>query len=172
MNHAKQLILRCSSIYLDFWHGDCEILVKKLSRKEMIMDAKTKILVVDDEEVVRLSHSRLLGGNDCDVETVWNGANALAEMERCPYDLVLLDLRMPGMDGLTTLRAIKRRWPSAEVVIITGYPSVETAKEAIRLGAYDYLANPVPPDEVIRVASSAIAQKRWSLQREQMAQAN
>lgn len=130
------------------------------------MNAKTKILVVDDEEVVRLSHSRLLSGNDCKVETVWNGADALAEMGRRRYDLVLLDLRMPGMDGLTTLRAIKDNWPSAEVVIITGYPSVETAKEAIRLGAYDYLAKPVPPDEVIRVAASAITQKRWSLQQE------
>ena len=131
------------------------------------MDARTKILVVDDEEVVRLSHSRLLSGDDCNVETVWNGAAALAEMERRPYDLVLLDLRMPGMDGLTTLRAIKDRWPSAEVVIITGYPSVETAKEAIRLGAYGYLAKPVPPDEVIRVASGAITQKKWSLHQAQ-----
>ena len=131
------------------------------------MDAITKILVVDDEEVVRLSHSRLLSGDDCNVETVWNGAAALAEMERRPYDLVLLDLRMPGMDGLTTLRAIKDKWPSAEVVIITGYPSVETAKEAIRLGAYDYLAKPVPPDEVIRVASGAITHKKWSLHQAQ-----
>ena len=130
------------------------------------MDEKTKILVVDDEEVVRLSHLRLLSGNDCSVATAWNGVEALAEMERHPYDLVLLDLRMPGMDGLTTLRAIKSRWPSAEVVVITGYPSVESAKEAIRLGAYDYLAKPVPPDDVIRVASGAITQKKWSLQQQ------
>lgn len=136
------------------------------------MDPTTKILVVDDEEIVRLSHARLLGGNDCRVETVWNGADALAEMARRSYDLVLLDLRMPGMDGLTTLRAIKERWPNAEVVIITGYPSVETAKEAIRLGAYDYLAKPVPPDEVIRVAASAITQKKWSLQHEVSQQHN
>ena len=133
------------------------------------MDGKTEILVVDDEEVVRLSHSRLLRGKDCNVETVWNGPDALAAMERHHYDLVLLDLRMPGMDGLTTLHAIKTRWPSAAVVIITGFPSVETAKEAIRLGAYDYLAKPVPPDEVIKVASGAITQKRWSLQQQQAA---
>ena len=136
------------------------------------MDGKTEILVVDDEEVVRLSHSRLLRGDDCNVETVWNGADAIAAMERHHYDLVLLDLRMPGMDGLTTLRAIKSKWPAAEVVIITGYPSVETAKEAIRLGAYDYLTKPVPPDEVIKVASGAITQKRWSLQHQEAAQAS
>ncbi len=134
------------------------------------MDGIAKILIVDDESIVRLSHSRLLRGSECKVEAVWNGADALAEMERQAYDLVLLDLRMPVMDGLTTLRAIKSRWPCAEVVIITGYPTVETAKEAIRLGAYDYLAKPVPPDEVIKVASGAIAQKRWSLHEDQTAQ--
>ncbi len=136
------------------------------------MNGIAKILIVDDESIVRMSHSRLLRGGDCKVEAVWNGADALAEMERQAYDLVLLDLRMPEMDGLTTLRAIKSRWPSAEVVIITGYPTVETAKEAIRLGAYDYLAKPVPPDEVIKVANGAIAQKRWSLHQDRTIQAN
>ena len=135
------------------------------------MNAKTEILVVDDEEVVRKSHLRLLSRDDCNVEAVWNGADALAEMERHPYDLVLLDLRMPGMDGLTTLRAIKSKWPTAEVVIITGYPSLETAKEAMRLGAYDYLAKPVAPDEVIKVASDALTQKKWALQCEPLPQA-
>ena len=78
------------------------------------MDGKAKILIVDDDYIVRLSHARLLSGSDCNVEAVWNGADALVEMERQEYDLVLLDLRMPGMDGMTTLRAIKSRWPSAE----------------------------------------------------------
>lgn len=127
------------------------------------MDNKTKILVVDDEEVVRLSHSRLLTGTDCSVEAVWNGVDALREMERNSFDLVLLDLRMPGMDGMSVLRMIKQRWPESEVVVITGYPSIETAKEAIRLGAYDYLAKPADPDQVIKVASGALTQKKWAL---------
>ena len=130
------------------------------------MNEKTKILVVDDEEIVRLSHLRLLTRDDCNVAAVWNGADALREMERARFDLVLLDLRMPGMDGMTVLRVIKQRWPESEVVVITGYPSVETAKEAIRLGAYDYLAKPVNPDDIIKVASSAITQKKWALQRD------
>ena len=127
------------------------------------MDEKTKILVVDDEEVVRLSHIRALASIHCDVEVVKNGTEALQVMEQRPADVVLLDLRMPGMDGMAVLKAIKRSWPETEVVIITGYPSVDTAKEAVRLGAYDYLAKPIGPDEVINVANGAMTQKKWAL---------
>jgi DNA-binding NtrC family response regulator len=127
------------------------------------MDEKTKILVVDDEEVVRLSHIRALASIHCDVEVVKNGTEALQVMEQRPADVVLLDLRMPGMDGMAVLKEIKHSWPETEVVIITGYPNVDTAKEAVRLGAYDYLAKPVGPDEVINVANGAMTQKKWAL---------
>ncbi|MCX7179528.1 MAG: response regulator [Proteobacteria bacterium] len=130
------------------------------------MNEKTNILVVDDEEVVRMSHLRLLAREDRQVAAVWNGTEALREMEQSSFDLVLLDLRMPGMDGMAVLKLIKQRWPASEVVVITGFPSVETAKEAIRLGAYDYLAKPVNPDDIIKVASGAITQKQWSLHRD------
>ena len=130
------------------------------------MEEKTKILVVDDEEVVRLSHIRTLASIHCNVEVVKSGAEALRVMEQRPADVVLLDLRMPGMDGMAVLKAIKQNWPETEVVIITGYPNIETAKEAVRLGAYDYLAKPLGPDEVISVANGAITQKRWALRRD------
>jgi ActR/RegA family two-component response regulator len=65
---------------------------------------------------------------------------------------------------MTVLKTIKERWPESEVVIITGYPSIETAKEAVRLGAYNYLAKPVNPDDVVKVANGAMMKKRWSLQ--------
>ncbi len=130
------------------------------------MDEKTKILVVDDEEVVRLSHIRTLASIHCDVEVVRDGGEALDVMAQRPADVVLLDLRMPGMDGMAVLKTIKQRWPETEVVIITGYPSVDTAKEAVRLGAYDYLAKPVGPDEVINVANGAMTQKKWSMHRD------
>ena len=130
------------------------------------MDDKTKILVVDDEEIVRLSHIRTLASIHCNVEVVRDGKEALEVMEQRPADIVLLDLRMPGMDGMSVLRMIKQRWPETEVVIITGYPSIETAKEAVRLGAYDYLAKPLGPDEVINVANGAMTQKKWALRRD------
>jgi DNA-binding NtrC family response regulator len=124
---------------------------------------KAKILIVDDNEVVRLSHLRSLRSAQCDAEAVWDGEQALHAMEQAPFDVVLLDLRMPEMDGMDVLKTIKRRWPESEVVIITGYPSIESAKEAVRLGAYDYLAKPVGPDDVINAANNAMRQKEWTL---------
>jgi DNA-binding NtrC family response regulator len=130
------------------------------------MNANTTILVVDDEEVVRRSFQRVLASGCREVETAGTGEQALQAMETRPYDVVLLDLRMPGMDGMSVLRALKNRWPDGEVIVITGYPSVDTAKEAIRLGACDYLAKPLAPDEVIEAASHAIETKHWTLRRE------
>ena len=123
------------------------------------MNQMRKVLVVDDEEIVRLSHMRTLAGQSCNVEAVHGGAQALEKMQGEPVDVVLMDLRMPGMDGMATLEAMKKQWPETEVVIITGYPSVYTAREAVRLGAFDYLAKPVGPDKVLAVASEAMAQR-------------
>ena len=97
---------------------------------------------------------------------MFNGEDALAALQHKPFDVVLLDLRMPGMDGMDVLKAIKQAWPKSEVVVITGYPTVESAKEAVRLGAYDYLAKPVGPAEVISAASGAITQKKWALRKD------
>jgi len=130
------------------------------------MSAKSKILIVDDDTVVRLAYERSLSGTNCNVAAVWSGEEALRAMEREPFDLVLLDLRMPGTDGISVLRHIKRCWPDSEVIIITGYATVESAKEAIRLGAYDYLTKPVGPADVVNAATNAIHHKRWALRRE------
>mgnify|MGYP000072973958 CR=1 FL=1 len=130
------------------------------------MNDKAKILVVDDEEVVRLSYLRTLSGESCNVQAVDNGQAALQLMDTRAFDVVLLDLRMPGMDGMSVLKAIKERWPESEVIVITGYPCVETAKQAVSLGAYDYLSKPAGPDEVISAANGAMLHKRWALRSE------
>lgn len=130
------------------------------------MTEKTKILVVDDEEVVRLCLARTLSDERCNVQVVTNGQDALRMMEQHPFDVVLLDVRMPGMNGMTVLETIKQKWPDSEVIIITGYPEVESAKQAVTLGAYDYLAKPVGPEEVIQAANGALQHKRWALHRE------
>jgi DNA-binding NtrC family response regulator len=127
------------------------------------MSATARILVVDDDEVVRLSHQRSLRDARCTVTAAEDGARALNAMEREPADVVLLDLRMPGLDGMSVLRQLKQRWPASEVVVITGYPTVETAKEAVRLGAHDYLAKPLEPVEVIKAATDALTHKRWAI---------
>jgi DNA-binding NtrC family response regulator len=130
------------------------------------MNAKAKILIVDDEEVVRLSFVRILARANCDVQAIggWSQVSQLVQQE--PFDLVLLDLRMPDTDGITVLKAIKQRWPGSEVIVITGYGTLETAKEAMLLGAYDYLLKPVGPDQVVEVCKAALEHKRWALHNE------
>jgi len=127
------------------------------------MNDRANILIVDDQEVVRLSHLRSLEGADCNASAAIDGKEAIQVMEQHPFDVVLLDLRMPGLDGMDVLKTIKQRWPDSEVVVITGYPSIESAKQAVRLGAFNYLAKPVGPDDVIKVAKDAMNQKRWAL---------
>lgn len=136
------------------------------------MSTMTKVLVVDDDEVVRRCHLRSLCGINCTTQGAWNGAEALREMERDPFDVVLLDLRMPGLDGMTVLKTIKEKWPESEVIVITGYPSIESAKEALRLGAYDYISKPIGPDEVISATNGAVLHKRWSLHPERAAESS
>src|SRR5665811_1031272 len=89
------------------------------------MTDKTRILIVDDDEVVRWSYLRSLESISCNVEAASDGEQALQTMEQKPFDVVLLDMRMPGQDGLSVLRTIKQKWPESEVVIITGYPTVD-----------------------------------------------
>jgi DNA-binding NtrC family response regulator len=127
------------------------------------MTAQAKILIVDDEEVVRKSYLRALSGGSRNVTATANGRDALQLMGNQPFDVVLLDQRMPGMDGMAVLKTIKANWPESEVIMITGYPAVEAAKEAVMLGAYDYLTKPIGPDEVIEAANGAMMHKRWAL---------
>lgn len=130
------------------------------------MSDKVKILIVDDESVVRQAFVRILSSERCIVDTASNGADALGKMHAQPYDVVLLDLKMPGMDGLTVLRTIKQLWPESEVIVVTGYAAVDTAKESVALGAFDYVAKPVGPEEVINVTNEALIHKGWALRRE------
>ncbi len=133
------------------------------------MNSKAKILVVDDEEVVRRSYARSLIGEDCSVEMATNGQEALRAMGQEAFDVVLLDLLMPGLSGMTVLRTIKQNWPESEVVIITGYPALESAKEALTLGAFDYLSKPVGPQDIVHAAKNAMLRKRWALRQVQPA---
>jgi DNA-binding NtrC family response regulator len=135
------------------------------------MSSKVKILIVDDESVVRQAFVRILSGDRCIVEAVDNGADALQKMRQQPFDVVLLDLKMPGMDGMTVLRTIKENWPESEVIIVTGYAAVQTAKESVALGAFDYMAKPVGPDEVINATNEALLHKGWALRREPQVEA-
>ncbi len=127
------------------------------------MNDKSSVLIVDDEEVVRRAHLRSLKDTGCLTQAAEDGYEAIRVMEEHPFDVVLLDLRMPGPGGMDVLKTIKERWPDSEVVVITGYPTIESAKQALRLGAQNYIAKPVGPDDVIKAANEAMTQKRWAL---------
>ena len=130
------------------------------------MITQPKVLVIDDDETVRRSYQRSLQTVRCDVEAVSNGEDALRALACKSFDVVLLDLRMPGMDGMTVLKAARKTAPDSEIIVITGYPTVETAKQAVQLGAYDYLSKPVGPAEVIKATNGALNQKAWMLRTE------
>jgi len=129
------------------------------------MNINARVLVVDDDELELRHYCRVLAGVSCAVLTARTGDKALEMLAHAAFDVVLMEYVIPGSEGHTVLRTIKDLWPDTEVVVITGAPSVGHAKEAIRLGACDYLAKPVPTDEIIKVAARAALQKKWALRR-------
>ena len=134
------------------------------------MNDDAPVLIIDDDALVRGTFRRVLERTGSLVLEAESGQAGLILCRERKPGVVLLDLRMPGMDGMSVLKMIKQKWPDTEVVIITGYPTVETAKEAVRLGAYDYLAKPVGPDDVINVANGAMTQKKWALHKDRTGQ--
>ena len=123
------------------------------------MSSLPKILLVDDEERFRTNLSKMLRSQGFEVTSVDSGLGALDELARHAYDVILLDMRMPAMDGLETLSAIKQGHPDPEVIILTGHASVDAAMEIIRLGGSDYLLNPCPLEEVIAKIETAYERK-------------
>jgi DNA-binding NtrC family response regulator len=120
---------------------------------------KGKILVIDDEDIVRISCSRTLTPGGFEVKLAKNGQDGLKMLGEEKFDLVLTDLKMPDMDGIEVLRKIKQDRPEVEVIIITGYQTVDTAVKAIKLGAFDYIEKPFTPDALISAVSKALDPK-------------
>jgi DNA-binding NtrC family response regulator len=118
-----------------------------------------RVLLVDDEERFRVTLAKMLAAQGLEVASLGSGPAALAELRRQPYDVVLLDLRMPGMDGIATLAEIKREHPDVEVIILTGHASLDAAMEIIKLGGYDYLLKPCPLEEVLLKIDAASEKK-------------
>lgn len=129
-------------------------------------EARHRILVIDDEPVVCLSCSRILGKRYA-VESRQDSREGLEEALRGEYDLVLLDMVMPGLDGLEVLRRLRGAGVRSEVVIITGYSTVQNAVEAMKLGAADYVSKPFTPDELAVVVDRVL--ERSALIRENAA---
>ena len=119
-----------------------------------------RILVVDDEEIVIKSCMRILADEEFQVEAVQDGRAALRKVEENPYDVMILDIMMPNMDGLEVLRRVKETHPNVDVIMVTGLSQIHTAVQAMKLGAFDYISKPFEPDELRLVVQRALERRR------------
>jgi DNA-binding NtrC family response regulator len=117
---------------------------------------KRKALVIDDEQIVLDSVRKILTDEDYEVNVSLSGREGLNKAIEKEYDIVLTDIRMPDIGGMRVLRDVKRAKPSLPVVIITGYATVQSAVQAMKLGAADYLEKPFTPDQLLNSVASAL----------------
>jgi DNA-binding NtrC family response regulator len=127
-----------------------------------------KALIIDDERSIRDGLAKTLRRIGHEAEATENGQLGLEEFGRGGYDMVFLDLRMPGIDGMEALVRLRDLDPEVVIVIITGYPSIETVLKAFRLGAYDYLPKPFSPQEVRIITARAEERRRLRFENEQL----
>ena len=119
-----------------------------------------RLLVVDDELQICRSCVKILGKIGYRVDYALNGADALRQMESRDYDCLIVDLKMGRIGGMEVLRRVRRRQPEVKVIVITGYSSVPSAVEVMKLGAYDYLPKPFTPEELRAVVNQAVAERQ------------
>ena len=128
----------------------------------------SKILIVDDEEAVRFFIADALSRAGWQVHEADSGEAALATLSEQPFDVMLLDLRMPGMGGLAVMRQAKERWPEVMIIIMTAYASLDSAIEAVRQGAFDYLRKPCSVDDIMSCVNRAMAKKEAQIRQVQI----
>jgi DNA-binding NtrC family response regulator len=128
------------------------------------------VLIVDDEEEFREITVKRLNKRDLECESAANGDIALAMIAKKNYDVILLDVKMPGKDGIEVLREIKKMSPLTEVVMLTGHASVESGINGIKYGAFDYLMKPIDFDPLLEKLNAAHEQKQAQEAKVEMAQ--
>jgi CheY-like chemotaxis protein len=126
---------------------------------------KQKILVVDDDPVICLSCKRILGAEGFTVLTAEDGEGAVDKISKEEFDLIITDIRLPDVYGLTVIQEAKTIQPKSDVVVVTGYPTLEDAKESIRLGAFEYLEKPFTPDFMTNIARKVFDKRGWILKK-------
>ncbi len=148
------------SIRLDFSSE-----AKSLKRAE-VKDPFAKILCVDDEEVILDSFRKILVVDGYSVDTVTNGKEALGLIQSHHYDFLFTDLKMPEMDGVEVTKSVKHLRPDIDVIIITGYASVETAVETMKYGAMDYVQKPFTDDELLAFVKKILIKRKDRIQKQ------
>ena len=119
-----------------------------------------EVMMVDDEVEFLSTLTKRLRKRGVHITGVESGEKALETLERGQYDVVILDVRMPGMDGIEVLRIIKDRYPLVEVIMLTGHANVEVAVQGMELGAFDYLMKPMDIDELLYKVEDAFKKKK------------
>jgi len=157
---AREAVLN-TSIRLDFTHE-----AKSLKRVE-VPNPKARILAVDDESVVLDSFRRILVLEGFSVDTVEHGPEALGLVQRRDYDFVFTDLKMPDMDGVDVVKGVKHLRPDVDVVVITGYGSIETAVQTLQQGACEYVQKPFTADELSEFAKKLLIKRQARIQASQ-----
>lgn len=117
---------------------------------------KRRILIVDDERTVAQGIALALAGDGVEIETVLSGEDALIRTSATNYDLIICDLMMPGLSGLDLLKSLRDFRPHTPVLMITGYPTVKTAEESVRMGAVAYITKPFTPADIRSAAARAL----------------
>ena len=115
-----------------------------------------RILIIDDSQDVCAHLAEYLRAEGFEVETSTEGAAGISLLESSSYDIVLTDLKMPGVDGMEVLRYLKEHAPESICIILTGYGTIKNSVEAIKLGAFDYLTKPVKLDEILITIQRAL----------------
>lgn len=118
-----------------------------------------KLLIVEDEETLRESLRRVLHHEGYEVDSVESSEAALEVIRDKHYDIVITDIILPGMNGIDLVRTCRKRNPEIILIVITAFASIETAVEAIRAGAYDYLIKPVIHEEIKKIIKAALEEK-------------
>jgi DNA-binding NtrC family response regulator len=120
----------------------------------------TRILIVDDDPLIRGQLERLYLAHGYDVEAAATVDEALDKLNGAEFTIAVVDLKIPGSDGVTLTKEIRERWPNVDVIMITGYGSIKGAVEAIRQGAYDYITKPFEPDEILLATQKVLERRR------------
>lgn len=131
-----------------------------------------KALIVDDDEAVRFFTASSLTQVGWQVDEAGSGEAALTLLENNPFDILLLDLHMAGIDGITLMHCVREGWPEIKIIIITAYPSLDSAIDAVHFGVFDYLRKPCSSDDIITCANRALAEKEKLDRQRRLAEAN
>ena len=159
LKKEREIVLQ-ESLQLDFTNE-----AKTLKRAE-VDNPKARILCVDDEEVILGSFRKILVLDGYSVDTVETGQEALGLIQKHHYDFVFTDLKMPMMDGVEVCKSVKHLRPDIDVIIITGYASIETAVETMKYGALDYVQKPFTEDELIDFVKKSHIKRQDKIQKQ------